>query len=241
VAFKVDDDLSRGALAVDLAIFADVVQDAELSRGLDLAVSRWADLVYAGFGLELALSPRELPRTGGVSAPGLDSDDDALFEALSGERPLREITVVVSTAVEGLSGLLGVSGGIPGALVAAPRSVVVVSAAEAAGRDGVFSPEEVAIFSETLAHEVGHYLGLFHPVELPRDGSDTVPSEDNLDDTPSCGQLTACVSDLANNLMFPTPLCAEATPEGDACVRFVRQDELSPSQLGVVHRHVVVD
>jgi hypothetical protein len=48
----------------------------------------------------------------------------------------------------------------------------------------------------TCAHEVGHYLGLYHTTEL--DGEDVDP----ISDTPDCGTTTAaCAATM--NLMYP--------------------------------------
>ena len=47
-----------------------------------------------------------------------------------------------------------------------------------------------------FAHEVGHYLGLYHTSE--QNGF----SFDPLQDTPECGRISASCPDV-NNLMFP--------------------------------------
>ena len=80
---------------------------------------------------------------------------------------------------------------------------------------------------ETMAHEAGHYLGLFHPVET------SYALWDALDDTPECDDSAACAAALGTNLMFPYPVCAFSECE--------EQGLLTPKQVGVMHRYVGVD
>ena len=78
---------------------------------------------------------------------------------------------------------------------------------------------------ETMAHEAGHFLGLFHPVQF--DG-DEVVYRDALDDTPACGSRDECEPLLQTNLMYPYVSCGE-----DECY----QDDLTPEQAGVLQRY----
>ena len=90
--------------------------------------------------------------------------------------------------------VLGVSGGIPGPAGAHgfPTSGVVMTAA-------VLSDPEVG--SQTMAHELGHFLGLYHTTEV-----DSVMA-DVLGDTPECPADAWQQPDLPcpdlENLMFP--------------------------------------
>lgn len=84
------------------------------------------------------------------------------------------------------------------------------------------------MMAETIAHEVGHYLGLFHPVE------DGFTYWDYLDDTEECTNRTNCEDVLGTNLMFPYPICAVY----NACDP---QDQLSAKQVGVIQHYVGVE
>ncbi len=91
-------------------------------------------------------------------------------------------------------GIIGISGGLPGAAgLHGTRSSGVVMTTEYA--DGLAAGS--AFTSIVLAHEMGHYLGLFHTTEF------TFAHWDPLDDTPRCttGNSSTC-PDLTN-LMFP--------------------------------------
>jgi hypothetical protein len=120
--------------------------------------------------------------------------------------------------VRGFSGemasVLGVSAGIPGAagVHGSQGTGLVFSASSLQGRGGP------ALVGQTLAHEVGHFVGLFHTTEQRGGGAD------QLDDTPECppeigGGNPRCPD--ATNLMFPIALQRP----------FV---ELSPGQILIV-------
>ena len=106
------------------------------------------------------------------------------------------------------------------------RSAVQISSLLASGPDGEFNAEDTRLLAETMAHEVAHYLGLFHPVESTWDAWDV------LSDTPECQREGECVDELGDNLMFPFPVCgpSSCTP----------QDRLTDQQAGVANRYVGV-
>jgi len=103
--------------------------------------------------------------------------------------------------------ILGLSGGPPGVAGhgGTSKSGVVVNVANI-----VADPDQVALI---MAHEGGHFLGLFHPTEKDLSG------EDPLGDTPVCsdgdgdGALTSaeCEGSGAENVMWPTAQVGTAT------------------------------
>lgn len=239
---KVDDDLTAGVLRIDLVFAGNLEDDDNLRSGTEAAIAHWQDTLYAAggpgrVGIELVVQERTWDGVADLTSPGY-GDYDVYREALA-DKPLRAVTLlVVNRVLEGV-GVYGVSGGIPGSLVASDRSVVVASALEAAGSDRKFSDAEVVLFGETMAHEVGHYLGLFHPAELG-DATGAVSTWDALGDTPECGTDRSCADALGGNLMFPTPLCANVSV-GGGCAEYQRQQVLTADQRDVIHRHVAVE
>ncbi|MCB9683318.1 MAG: hypothetical protein H6733_17770 [Alphaproteobacteria bacterium] len=236
VAVKRDSDLTSGVLHADIVWAGGLQDDADLASGVSRALEIWRDDVYGPIGITVDAVERTWDGPAALASPGF-GDADAYLDAV-GDKALRSVSVILVSDVSDGANVFGVSGGIPGPLPGTDRSAVLVSVGDVAGRDGVFTDEEARLLSETIAHEVGHYLGLFHPMELPIGGGQAIATWDALDDTVACARLTACNDALGDNLMYPTPICASAT--GLSCSAFVRQRTVSPDQQGVVHRAVLV-
>jgi hypothetical protein len=113
------------------------------------------------------------------------------------------------------------------------KSAVAVSIFAAAGSNGRFSTDDIRLLGETIAHESGHQMGLFHPVDFS--GSIVVGS-DPLDDTEECSFFTECVNSqsLISNLMFPNPI-------SDTSGSFIPQNRLTEQQRGVLNRYLAVE
>jgi hypothetical protein len=180
------------------------VAGALLARGTPLPEAE----VSAGFAhlvAQYGVLP-QLPELLALSAGASDVALDVFF--------VGAIDAVGGGEVDGIAGGTPVAWGMHGG----PGSGVVIAA------DGLNDP--VAL-GRTLAHEIGHALGLFHTTE--RDGRVLEP----LPDTPSCpidhdsdhsGSLeaTECAGFGGDNLMFPTSDASAAL--------------LSPDQIAVLAR-----
>lgn len=226
VAVRADPDPSSGTVAVDVNVDDDLATDARLN-GIATAIARWRDDIYRPNGLDLDAEVYTADLPNSLAPPG--QDDLATYEALAVASARDRVQVVIVEQISEQSGVLGIAGGIPGPITPTGASAVTVSWTESAGRDGALSALEARLLGETMAHEVGHYLGLFHPIELPTDG-DAVTFTDALADTPDCTRFSRCIAVLGANVMFPAPVCDQAD-NGD-CVGFVEQVELTPSQSG---------
>ena len=203
-----------------LVVYADGLgDDPVVTIGTEAAVEVWRE-VWAAFGITLdeefvtsQIDPAlPWPGTGGPEMENAASQGDGT-----------QVIVIVGETIDGGLDYLGVSGNIPGTLVPTQRTGTVVSWLSNAGPDGEFDDVETQIYGETLAHEVGHYVGLFHPVET------TYDLWDALDDTEKCTDEEQCEDDLGANLMFPWPVC-----DSFGCVS---QNQLTPAQQGVMHRY----
>ena len=174
------DGFGAGRVQVALVYADGLADDAEVVRGTEGAIARWRE-VWAAYGVELVLT---------TAASGIDPDlsdlygpdDDVYDQSAAGTDS--DITVLIGETIGGLDSY-GIAGGIPGMLTESERGAVVISWLANAGGDEDFSEEDMRIYGETLAHEVGHYAGLFHPVE---DGWDYW---DALDDTDEAGTSAA--------------------------------------------------
>ena len=225
VWFKVDDDLSSGVLDTNVILVGELASDAGLRAQLDLALEEF-QAIYSAIDLELNLTIYEVDDQE-VSAPGQGTA--AFWEQISGDTPVRSVNVVLvhqeigDVAVE----ILGIAGGIPGPLGRFPNAGVAVSTLLHSGTDGALSPAESRILGQTMAHEVGHHVGLFHPVEV----IDST-THDALDDTDDCEDLEICEETIGANMMFPYPVCDFA-----GCLR---QADITPRQAATAQRYVGV-
>lgn len=215
--FKEDPDLTSSCLPVRV-VYARDRDDADTRAAVLGALARFME-VYAAVGIsvipfeELSSNlPPDVPRPG---------DGDARYTDLS---RAGAVTLVVGDTVDGSMDILGQAGGIPGAVAVGPQSVVAIAAALHAGANGRFNEAEIATMGETMAHEVGHYLGLVHPVQY--DDALNVVAFDAIDDTRTCSDVDECDQRLGQNLMYPY--------SGRS------QYELTEAQTGVMHRYVGV-
>lgn len=223
VLIKEDSDFDSGDLVVSIVYTDDLEDDDNLRDAVDAAKEIWVEL-YSEMGIDVAFGDYAYPESN-LQAPAF-GEETAYIQIAEDTEP-RSINLVVSDLIDGVDEeIFGIAGDIPGPLVPTPRSGVQISALLAAGKDGAFDDEDIRLLAETMAHEVGHYLGLFHPVE------NTWDSWDVLSDTSKCDSEGECVIDLGDNLMFPFPVCA-----GASCTP---QDMLTSEQSGVVNRNVAV-
>ena len=221
-----DSRLDSGCVSARVVLAPEVAADEALTAAVEGAVLAWQE-VYAGIGVELQT---RFETAEGLSDdldhPSLGSDE---YEALKAEGEEEELVVVIGESVGGAgNGILGEAGGIPGPLAPAARAVVAIGWLLHAGNDGQLDDVDIQGMGETMAHEVGHFVGLFHPVELDGYGNPSGYS-DALDDTPACGNSSDCLGQLGTNLMYPYRTCYDAD-----CVR---QDQLTAQQGAVMQRY----
>ncbi len=132
---------------------------------------------------------------------------------------------------KGEAGTLGIAAGIPGALGVPDTagSGVVVAVDGHKLQDGTL---DVNTLGETMAHEAGHLMGLFHTTEATGDSFDVV------DDTPECDART---HDKDRDGAVYAEECTDA--DGKNFMFWVsgefRQTELTPGQADVLNRSPV--
>lgn len=219
-AFKKDPDLSTGRIGVQIVYADGVDADPAIVTAVEEAVERWRT-VWGEVGLELVEH---------YESSKIDPDlpfafsSDPSVENVANRKAEGELQLIVGERVGDDAYIYGVAAAIPGTIEVSPRTFVVLSWLTHSGIDGVFDNDEIRLMGETMAHEVGHYTGLFHPVET------TYDTWDALDDTPDCGSASNCEDQLGKNLMFPYSLC-----NFDRCFP---QNELSIQQASVVQQFV---
>jgi hypothetical protein len=117
-----------------------------------------------------------------VNANGQPDDMERLF-ALSGDVGNRYLNLFLVRSIGAGGGILGIAGGIPGPQLVqgTVHSGVVVTTF---GGLHELHPADVTLQADTMAHELGHYLGLYHTTE--RGGTWFDP----IGDTPECAAAT---------------------------------------------------
>lgn len=214
---KADEDFSKGKVRVAIAYAADLGSDNSLVSAVESSVEAWK-LIWGDVGLVLEERYVNIDLSADVPVP---SESAQLLSASNEIGEDDDLLMVIGDSIQGEWGTLGISGGIPGPLINSERGAVMISWLENAGVDGQFSTQDIQMMGETMAHEVGHYMGLYHPVESEYNYWDA------LEDTPDCTNWNSCENQLGENLMFPYPICY-----GEC----VAQTELSLEQQGVLQR-----
>ncbi|MDP2311747.1 MAG: hypothetical protein Q8P41_02500 [Pseudomonadota bacterium] len=226
VLTRAEPNAARGALRVVVAYAEGVRDEPDVVASVEAAVDYWVEL-YAAVGVTLEPEysdiavDAELPDT----YEGLPE-----ISAFHDSQDQRTLLMVVGERIAADRWLYGEAGGIPGPYASADHAAVFVSWLANAGSDAEFQEADILLFGETMAHEVGHFVGLFHPVE------DGWEYWDALEDTSDCTGMGACEGSLGANLMFPYPVCT-----GGSAASCLRQDVLSGGQAGVVNRYVGVE
>jgi len=217
---KQDSNNDRGTVYIWLVYAKGLEDEDEIREATESAIERWRE-VWSPYGLQLEVEATEIRKVDPkLPIPGRNSDQ--LLEASSRTNG-EQITVVIGETVDGDKWTYGMAGGIPGGLVPTDRSAIAISWLAHAGTDGKFSKDETRLYGESVAHEVGHYMGLPHPVE------DGYESWDALDDTPQCTSQTACEDALGENIMYPYSICSWTS-----CLA---THELTDDQVGVAQRY----
>ena len=218
VQVKTDDDFSLGTVKVVIAYAGNLSENESLTSAVEAGVDVWKAIwSNVGLNLEARFTTIELSAT--VPSPENSSDLFQASEAIASED---ELLMIIGDTIQGEPEVLGISGGIPGSLVNSKRSAVVVSWLESAGFDAQFNTAEIQMLGETMAHEIGHYMGLYHPVEADYNYWDA------LEDTEECRTWNACETQLGNNLMFPYPICYGPCE---------LQTEITNDQMSVLQRY----
>lgn len=216
-----DDNWSAGELSLSVCFGNNLLNNPDALEAVEKAVDHlWG--LYASQNIQLL----EHPCGGDFPSELVFLGEEAAITELRTTLPPATVVLLIGDWIGDDPYQLGFSGSIPGPLISHPRSYVGVAWLAHAGFDGVFSDMEIRMMGETMGHEIGHYLGLFHPVELD------FSSTDALEDTPDCVGYDDCSAEYQNHLMHASPVCILGN-----CAE---QYSFTPQQLDIMHRHTAV-
>ena len=231
IASRADGNLNGGSLNVNVFLVGPVAQSGEIRDVINSAIQVMRNIYSSAAGISLNV------RVIDISGPALlptPFGGSTFYGSAAASAPFPSVNIFVGTDIGGsASGALGVSSGIPGPPTPSLRSAVVVSLSAGSGPDGNFSSVETRLLGETFAHEAGHFMGLFHPVEI---ANGPTTDFDPISDTPTCATFGDCLANisLTSNLMFPTPVENEQGA-------LIPQNNLSGGQAGVMNRYGAVE
>lgn len=223
IMVKRDNNLNSGTLKVLIGYTTELSYVQDFHSILNQSIAVWEEIYGAyGISLEIDIIPTQL--SGSIPSPFVGSLD---YYSLNGQGDYSDILVVIGENIAGATDQFGITGSIPGTTSRHRIGAVALSWLYAAGPDGEFDSVDIRLLGETLAHEVGHYMGLPHPVES------SWFEYDALGDTANCTNQTSCESIFQTNIMFPYPIC-------DA-LDCIEQTEITSNQEEVWHRYIGVD
>ena len=228
---RADADLGRGRLPLNIFRVGGPGRSSDAAQTIDSALDVGRDIMRSQANIELDVSIIDID---GPSVLPLPDEGSSFYETASTSAPTPAVNVFIGGDIENTQGsVLGIAAGIPGPAHPSPRSGVAISLVAGAGPDGQFDQSDINLLGETIVHEAGHYMGLFHPIDAAQE---RIIGEDPLPDTATCQTISECLgnSELAGNNLFPFPIiAADGQP--------IRQNLLTPQQAGVLNRYVVVD
>jgi hypothetical protein len=244
---KNDPDFSKGGITVNLLVYTvggsnpviASVDDAQAIKNYMSNIFQQVGVTISGFNVEFRNDPNAVAQAGGS-----EGDVKAFLDSASVGTAGRGDTGINCFLMPQLGGgLLGMDGTIPGpGFLQGTASSGLVAAATSFGFvfPGYTVHETDQLYlSLTLAHEIGHYLGLYHPSEkygTPHDPlSDTAEcglqydtNHDGVVDGPECRGVNT------QYLMFWTDDITEGRPTGDQTTISTQQGEIMNTHPSVL-------
>jgi hypothetical protein len=194
---KKQTELDTCGVHLDFLVDKNAIDAADFEVALDRAVE-WVNNLYAPTGIRVIdyqITQVNLPN------PNFDVEsttvtnqvDDVLRQArASGNARTNSLHVMVVRTIGG-SEPAGYAMGLPGPFDAdRSNAAVLVSTDAYTDGQGFLDVEGMA---STIAHEMGHYMGLYHTSESSGLQHDPLP------DTPTCDQSGVCSSEFEQNIM----------------------------------------
>ncbi|RHX96006.1 hypothetical protein DLM76_03330 [Leptospira yasudae] len=195
---------NRRKLNVNLIFIKDGINRAypnPTEAGLQTALDRWKSIYSQNsVKIDIQFTVTELDSSEFLSLSSLSTDFYSvagslgkLFVSTSSIQSDTALNLFIARDETEVGGVLGISGGVPGSvgLKGTPQSgmIVFIEPHRSSGTVGsILSATDQSFLGDTMAHEAGHFLGLFHTVERAGQSGSTYPNRtmDPLIETPLC-------------------------------------------------------
>ncbi len=217
---KEDSDLSIGVININVIFAGSVANSSEIITAVKKAITDYTIPTLKKSGIK--------PSMNYISYPSLTSilpnpqTGDAVYENVSNKLPAG-INLFIGSSIKDFQpykGQSGLSASVPGAVLPCKKSAIAFSISNAVGDDGEFNGDgyddvddeeketdegdEIRLFSDSISHEIFHYLGLRNSVEF---SSNTVVWSDGLN-SEKCVEKHRCeqLKNTRENVMYPYPI-----------------------------------
>lgn len=254
LVIKSDTNKSNGVVNLNVIFMGSVANSEELIKHITNALDSYSIVTLNRAGIVANVNYYSYPKM-----PSILPDPragDAIYESVANAVP-SGINLFMGADIENFSasdGHSGVSASVPGPVLPTKKSAIAFSINKAVGRDGEFNGrgnsgvdndeketdegDEVRLFSDSISHEIFHYLGLRNSVEFI---VNTVAWGDGLN-SEKCVEKSRCedIKNARENVMYPYPIKHQANTYNRNYYWFVR-NIVSSDQRMVANKWVGVN
>lgn len=251
---KADSNKSSGLLTLNVIFMGSIANSQELIKNIKKALDGYSIPTLNKAGIAVNVNYYSYPNLNSV-LPN-PQVGDSLYESVSGGIP-SGVNLFMGSDVSNLranNGHSGVAASVPGPVIATQKSAISFSLNKAVGNDGEFNGrgrngtnntekdedegDEVQLFSDSISHEIFHYLGLRNSVEF---SGNTVVWGDGLN-SEKCTHQNRCeqIKEARENVMYPYPIRHTASTDDNNYYWYIR-NRVSSDQRMVANKWVGVN
>ena len=251
---KSDSNKSSGVITLNVIFMGSVANSAEIIKDIKKALDSYSIPTINKAGIAVNVNYFSFPNSASILPD--PTSGDSLYESISANVP-SGINLFMGADVKNFSkynGHSGVSASVPGPVLPTSKSAIAFSLNKAVGSDGEFNGrghndvddsekdedegDERRLFSDTISHEVFHYLGLRNSVEFQ---GNTVSWGDGLN-SEKCVERNRCeeIKKARENVMYPYPIRHTANSDDYNYYWYVR-NIVSSDQRMVANKWVGVN
>ena len=251
---KSDSNKSSGVLTLNVIFAGSVASSTEIIKAIKKALDTYSIPTLNKAGIAVNVNYHLFPDIPSVLPD--PTEGSSVYESVSSSLPAG-INLFMGADVKNMKndkGHSGLSASVPGPVLPTPKSAIAFSLNKAVGDDGEFNGrgnsnvdndekdedegDEIRLFSDSISHEICHYLGLRNSVEFQ---GNVVTWGDGLN-SEKCVDKNRCeqVKNARENVMYPYPIRHIATGDDYNYYWFVR-NIVSSDQRMVANKWVGVN